>query len=1044
MSGDGVGEVTGASRVRSLAVRVGSHFTRVATGARPTEQDVVPFAVLLLGAVGAVVAPSPQRLSPQVGLALAALGVALVAIWVAARGRRRTWVDPVGPWLVLVCVGLLRDALGGAASGVGTLVGVPVVWLALFGTFGDLAVAAVLAASAFVAPALLSDARDLGSEWRPAVLWAGVALLAAPVVQSVVRRFARESRSERESAAQLRGIMGGATLTSIIATDPQGRITDFNLGAEQMLRYTAAEALGRPVHELVHDAEELATAAGQLGVEPGIEVFATLAEHQMPSREWTYIRQDGRRIAVRLAVTELRSDAGDLVGYLGVAVDTTAAVELRRELKEAQALWRVSMDHLPDTSVLVVDRTLEVSLSTGGGARRQGLATAAGRQVDEVFSPRNAELLLPLVEAAIEGREGIVELTAVETGDEHEVWVSPLPGTSTTSGAALIMARDVSRDRARERELRASHDRVQRLFVDAPHGIAVLGRDGVIRQVNPSLCALLGRREDELVGMPLADLGGAEDATIAGMLADATSGEAPTGHVDWTVVTPAWDQVHLSLSSTVLAGADGEVLVNFADVSERFVYEQQLAHLADHDALTGLANRRKFSAELDRHLDFCRRYGARGALLLIDLDHFKEVNDTLGHSAGDELLVGLAGVLRRSVRATDVVARLGGDEFAVLLLETDLAGTELVAENLVAAVRAHETALGPAAEAVTASVGAVVIEGGSGSAEELLSSADALMYQAKNAGRDGWAVLRPGATVGGPALPAATEGAVATDGTVASKDAVVAEAVAPTVTERLERALAEGGFRLQLQPIWDLRAGRVTGAEALLRLGEGADAVSPAQFLPHAERSGLILAVDRWVVEHAVPLLARCRAVQPDFELAVNLSGRSMGDLVLERVILDTLDRHGVDPAGLVLEVTETAAVSDLESARGFAERVTARGCRFALDDFGAGFGSFHYLKNLPFDYVKIDGEFVAACDVNATDRAIVSSVVGIAHRLGKQVVAEYVTSPAILRVLEEEGVDFAQGHHIGRPTDLDAFLDALGSEAGSQAFHALADPAPA
>jgi diguanylate cyclase (GGDEF)-like protein/PAS domain S-box-containing protein len=1003
------------SRLGVLASRVAAAYTRAATGARPREQDVLPFAVLLLGAVGVVgvvMAASPQRLSPQVGLALAVLGIAVVAIWVAARGRRRTWVDPLGPWLVLVSLGLLRDALGGAASGVGTLVGVPIVWLALFGTFGDLAVAALLAALAFLAPALLTgDARDLAVEWRPALVWAGVALLAAPVVQSVVRRFARESRSEREAAAQLRGIMGGATLTSIIATDPQGLITDFNLGAEQMLRWSAADAIGRPAHELVHDADELAAAAAQLGVEPGIEVFATLAEHQMPSREWTYIRQDGRRISVRLAVTEIRGDAGDLVGYLGVAVDTTAAVELRRELKEAQALWRLSMDHLPDTAVLVLDRTLEVSLSTGGGARRQGLATAAGRQVDEVFSPENAALLQPLIAAAIEGEEGVVELTAVETGDEHEVWVSPLPGTTTTSGAALIMARDVSRDRARERELRASHDRVQRLFVDAPHGIAVLGRDGVVRQVNPSLCVLLGRGEGELVGRPLADLGSAEDETIATLLADAADGDAAAGHADWTVVTPAGDEVHLSLSSTVLTSASGaatagpqdEVLVNFADVSERFVYEQQLAHLADHDVLTGLANRRKFSAELDRHLAYCRRYGARGALLLIDLDHFKEVNDTLGHSAGDELLVGLADVLRRSVRASDVVARLGGDEFAVLLLESDLTGTELVAKNLVAAVRGHRTSLGAAADAVTASVGAVVIEAPTTSAEELLSDADALMYQAKNGGRDGWAVLR-------------SEDAQAT--------------AAPTLTERLEEALAGEGFRLQLQPIWDVRAGRVTGAEALLRLGEGDTALSPGQFLPHAERSDLILAVDRWVVEHAVPLLARCQAVRPDFELAVNLSGRSVGDAVLERVILEALDRHGVDPHGLVLEVTETAAVSDLEAARGFAERVTATGCRFALDDFGAGFGSFHYLKNLPFDYVKIDGEFVTACDVNPADRAIVSSVVGIAHRLGKQAVAEFVTSPSILQVLEEEGVDFAQGHHIGRPLDPDAFLDSLAQPA--------------
>ncbi|GAB3073426.1 sensor domain-containing protein [Pedococcus soli] len=984
------------------------HVAQSATGARPRRNEGIAFGVLVAGSLAATLLPSP-RLNTEavVALALLVCGLALGALSVWR--RQRSWVDATAPLAVMVSVILLRDALGGAVSGVGPLIAVPIVWLALFGTLGDLAVAAFLSVLAFIGPSLATNltaapGETVPLEWRPAVLWSAVALLAAPVIQGVIRGLTAQNRAEREAAAQLRAIMGGATLTSIISVDVHGVITNFNVGAEDMLKYDASEAVGRKVHELIHDADEIVQAAGQLGVVAGVAVFATLAENHMPSREWTYVRKDGRRISVRLAVTELRSEEGEVIGYLGVAVDTTAAVEMRRELKEAQALWRLSMDHLPDTAVLVLDRTLEVSLSTGGGARRQGLATAAGRDVSQAFTPKSFAKLEPLIEGALRGRDGVVELVAPESGAEHEIWVSPLPGATTTSGAVLIMARDVSRDRERERLLRASHDRIQRLFVDAPHGIAVLGRDGFVRQVNPSLCLLLGRTEAQLVGTPLAALGDAEDDRIPTLLA-CTTREAGA-RTDWTVNTPLGGEVHLNLSSTVLAGGgspeEDELLVNVADVSERHTYEQQLAHLADHDPLTGLANRRRFAVELDRHLDFCRRYGPRGALLLIDLDHFKEVNDTLGHAAGDVLLTSLAEVLRQSVRSTDIVARLGGDEFAVLLLETDQAGTELVAEHLVTAVRAHSTALGAAADAVTASVGAVVIgaqETGPEGAEELLTNADSLMYQAKQSGRDGWAVLAAGGTVG----PSATS----TLGW----------------TQRIETAIANDEFSLHLQPIWDIGRGRVTGGEVLLRFGEGPDALPPGEYLQQAEKSGLVLAIDRWVLERAIPLLQRFQAVDPDFELSVNLSGCSVGDSQIEEVVQAALLRSGANGNGLVLEITETAIVPDLAAARVFAERLGQEGCRFALDDFGAGFGSFSYLKHLPFAYVKIDGEFVARCDVDPTDRAIVSSVVRVAHDLGKRTVAEYVSGAAVLDVLALEGVDLAQGHYMGRPIPAEDFL---------------------
>ena len=564
--------------VRELA-RPARHLARSATGARPRRHEAVAFGALVVAALAATVLPAvpvaPEAVGVLVVLA-AGMGLSALTVW----RRQRSWVDPLGPLLVMISVILLRHLLGGAGSGVGPLAAVPILWLALFGTMGDLVLTAAATCAAFVLPGVVTNlgagpGEQVPVEWRPALLWAAVALLAAPVIQGVVRGLTAQNRVERAAAAQLRAIMGGASLTSIISTDAEGVITNFNVGAEDMLKYDAADALGRKAHELIHDEGELAVAARQLGVEPGIAVFATLAENHMPSREWTYVRKDGRRITVRLAVTELRSEDGEVTGYLGVAVDTTAAVEMRRELKEAQALWRLSMDHLPDTAVLVLDRTLEVSLSTGGGARRQGLANAAGRDVAEVFSPENSALLEPLIGGALEGREGVVELVDAQTGDEQEVWVSPLPGTTTTSGAALIMARDVTRDRERERLLRASHDRIQRLFVDAPHGIAVLGRDGLVRQVNPSLCLLLGRTEAELVGSPLAVLGADDDDRIQTLLAGTT--REAGARTDWTATTPSGTQVHLNLSSTVLAGGgapeEDELLVNVADVSERHTYE---------------------------------------------------------------------------------------------------------------------------------------------------------------------------------------------------------------------------------------------------------------------------------------------------------------------------------------------------------------------------------------------------------------------------------------------------------------------------------------
>ena len=242
---------------------------------------------------------------------------------------------------------------------------------------------------------------------------------------------------------------------------------------------------------------------------------------------------------------------------------------------------------------------------------------------------------------------------------------------------------------------------------------------------------------------------------------------------------------------------------------------------------------------------------------------------------------------------------------------------------------------------------------------------------------------------------------------------------------RIEEALDHDRFALHFQPIMDISTGRIDSAEVLLRLrGDDGELVPPGRFVYIAERAGLMPRVDSWVLDRSLEMLAQLRELVPDFCLEVNISGASMGDPAVEQTIVSALQRFEVDPHALILEITETSAVADVALAREFAERMAALGCRFALDDFGAGFGSFYYLKHLIFDYVKIDGEFVAHVHRSSVDRTIVRSIVGIARDLGKQTVAEFVSDPEILEVVRAEGVDYAQGFLIGKPVPMDVFVE--------------------
>jgi diguanylate cyclase (GGDEF)-like protein/PAS domain S-box-containing protein len=598
-----------------------------------------------------------------------------------------------------------------------------------------------------------------------------------------------------------------------------------------------------------------------------------------------------------------------------------------------------------------------------------------------------------------------------------EISLSPLQTDEGVLVSSLI--RDITERRRVENALHEAEERFHRAFDEAPIGMAMLDLTGRFVQSNEALSEIVGYSGEQLNGMSLGaithpdDLG-EQEGEISRVLAGRAEGYRSEERLLHASVGSIW----VTIQMTLLHDAGGRplrFLAQIQDVTDRRRYEDRLVFMADHDPLTGLLNRRSFERELAAHGALSVRYGGSGAAIMLDLDHFKFINDTLGHSAGDDVIARASNVLRSRLRETDVLARVGGDEFAVLLPHADAAQALLVAEGVLEALRAETVEIGPHTRPLTASAGIALFEGEDGlGAEDVLVNADLALYDAKNAGRDRAELYASGE-----------------HGSSRTKAGV-------TWAQRIGGALQHGGFTLLAQPIIDLSTGRASQYELLLRMhDEHEDLIPPGSFLYIAERLGMVQEIDRWVTQQAINLLAERQAQGEELVLEVNLSGLSMGDPPLLALISRELERTGVPPRSLIFEVTETAAVLNIPRAGRFARDLTRLGCRFALDDFGAGYGSFYYLKHLPFDILKIDGEFVKNCRTSRTDRLLIKAVVDIAAGMGKRTVAEYVGDDETTRLLTRLGVDFGQGFHLGRPAPINGIQDAAAAD-GARAHAAM------
>jgi diguanylate cyclase (GGDEF)-like protein/PAS domain S-box-containing protein len=535
----------------------------------------------------------------------------------------------------------------------------------------------------------------------------------------------------------------------------------------------------------------------------------------------------------------------------------------------------------------------------------------------------------------------------------------------------------------------------------AAEGICGLDASGRISFANPAAARMLGWQVDDLIGMAMHEVAHGADPSEAGHPDDdclvhlsLSEGEPRTIDNDsFRRRNGTTFPVECTSTPIVERGQLLGAVVTFNDITERKRFETQLQYLADQDALTGLFNRHRFEEELNRQLAHSAHHGGGGALLIVDLDNFKYVNDAFGHHAGDELIRSVAGLMSRRLRSADVVARLGGDEFGILLSGVDAAEARSVATSLVDLIRGHTSTVGHRALRITASVGLTLLDRAELTAEQLLVEGDVAMYEAKDAGRDTVHAHRAGAS---PKAPHQTGLAW---------------------TDRIKTALEQDLFVVHCQPIVQLADDPGTRYELLIRMaGEDDDLVPPAAFLPAAERFGLARDIDAWMVRRAVDLVDAERTAGRSVVLEVNVSARSIVETDFPMTIERALEEASIDPASLVFEITETAAIANMEQARRFASRIRKMGCEFALDDFGAGFGSFYYLKHLSVDYLKIDGEFVRGLARSKIDQRMVKAMVEIARGLELRTIAECVETAESLQLLQEYGIDFAQGYHLGRP----------------------------
>ena len=633
------------------------------------------------------------------------------------------------------------------------------------------------------------------------------------------------------------------------------------------------------------------------------------------------------------------------------------------------------------------------------GAREEEIV---GRTDYDFLDKELADLFRSKDQAAIEAKETISNEEEVIFADDGYRAVlhtlqTPMFSTDGHLIGVLGIARDVTSIKQTERDLKIAEERFRALYNDNPLMLITVNKDYQIESINRFGYELLGYQAEELIGTLVTDLYTTEDqAQVKQNFAYCFQNPLKVHQWELRKHSKQDDIIYVHETVRVIYGSGEEpiALIVCEDISIQKETESQLTYNESHDMLTGLMNRREFEDRVK--LLLAKQYGEKtqSALCYLDLDQFKVVNDTCGHAAGDELLNQLSTLLNHNIRRNDILARLGGDEFGVLMENCNIEDAQRLAETLLKVVKEFVFAWEDSIYHIGVSIGLVSISYNTQNLTELLKEADAACYMAKELGRNRIHIYE-------------------------KDDVQIAERQGEMLwVNRIQGALETDRFCLFAQEILSLDNEQTSHYELLVRMiDEEGSLIPPGLFLPAAERFDIITNIDYWVVEAAFKTLQQSPSFLSSITfVSINLSGPSLAAKDFHIFVENKLAHYQIPPHKICFEITETAAITNLHNANQFIRQMKRLGCQFALDDFGSGLSSFGYLKQLPVEYLKIDGMFVKDIESDPIDLAMVESINQIGHVMGMKTIAEFVENEEIKTILTELGVDYAQGYGIGKP----------------------------
>jgi diguanylate cyclase (GGDEF)-like protein/PAS domain S-box-containing protein len=797
------------------------------------------------------------------------------------------------------------------------------------------------------------------------------------IVGHVVRKYDLVSLTPGLAAPEIISTMADA----LFVCDRHGRIEFANRAAARLLGYEESELAGRQIDDFLAQDRSLAE---------------KLARRSLRNDEYVFSTRGGELIELTLSIAPVIHD-GEPAGAVIIGRDMRDRKRSEREVLQAVTLLQSTLDSTADGILVIGDAQSIVSYNHRfvemwkippavmmRGEDRGVLKYILGQltEPDDFLQAFETISSQPRAESF-----DLLELTDGRRFERYSIG-------RTVENAANIRVwsfRDVTARFAAEAALRESENRYRVLFEQNAAGVCVTSMDGVIRDCNATFASLLESTRDQLLGQNVSTFYASpgEAGEITSLLKGVGTLNSLEVELRRASGRPLW-----VLQNVVLVGDSitGVVHATVVDISDRKRAEEQIEFHAYHDVLTALPNRKLFTDRLRHALTHAKRTGKTLAVMFIDIDHFKKINDTLGHTAGDELLLQMARRLRVCVRDDDTVARIGGDEFTVILAELRHPEDAItVAVKVLGAVQLPLT-IGEMPIVVTASVGIALYPGDGADPESLLRNADSAMYRAKEAGRNTYQLC-----------------------TDEMKQRAMNRL---SIESRLRSAVREQQLVLAYQPQINLVTGRTIGVEALVRWNDPERGVmEPAAFIPIAEESRLIVPLGEWV------LRAACKQVKEwhdrgsgPVRVAVNLSARQFQQQDLVEMVQSALDDADLSPSSLELEITETTAMQNAEVTVETLRALRDLGVGIAIDDFGMGYSSLNYLRRFPITGVKIDRAFVSDVTSNEGDAAIVSAVIGMARNLRLRVTAEGVETAEQFAFLRAHECDEAQGYYFGRP----------------------------